>query len=476
MSMTFRLLIAPLLAVLLAACDSDTNFSSGPSAPAPALPSASGTVVVLHASSDAPAVNVLFNGTERISNLPYKSISTLRLAPGDQAVRVDGRLPGGATATVIPASGPDPVVSIADGDQVSIIALGDVATITAQVVVDSDPIVPSGSVRLRVLHAAPAVGTVQVWLSAPNAVLDAADSAITTADFAFNSFLTADPLEIPSGNYRVRVTPSLADTTVLYDSGTVALPSGGNLLLAAVPNTGAGTAPVSLIASTGSALLEFLDVNTPSNVRVVHASSDAPAVDVLVDGNPSGIAGLTFGNSAGPAPLDPGPTVFEVVASPAGPGSVPVITASANLVQGGAASVFAVGSLSVDPANPIEGLLLADETRAVATEARVRIVHASVLAQDVDIYVQPGGSLPPASDIPVGVTPSFAGVPFKADTGYIALAGGDYDIAVTPAGSRTPAIGPATLTFAAGDLLTLVAVDGPNLTTPLGVLLLDDSL
>lgn len=476
MSTSIRLLTAPLLAMLLAACDSDTNFNSGASGQSPALPSASGTVVVLHASSDAPAVNVLFNGTERISNLPYKAISTLRLAPGDQSVRVNGRLPGGATATVIPSAGPDPVVPIADGDQVSIIALGDVAGITAQVVVDTDPEVPAGSVRLRVLHAAPAVGTVQVWLSEPNAVLDAADPAVITADFGFNTFLTADPLQIPAGSYQVRVTPSLADTTVLYDSGAIALPSGGNLLLAAVPNTGAGTAPVSLIASTGSALLEFLDVDTPSNVRVVHAASDAPAVDVLVNGNASGIAGLTFGNAAGPAPLVPGPTDFDVVASPAGPGSVPVISATANLVQGGGASVFAVGSLSVDPANPIEALLLADETRTVATEARVRIVHASVLAQDVDIYVLPGGSLAPASDIPADVSPSFAGVPFKADTGYIALADGDYDIAVTPAGSRTPAIGPATLTFSAGDLLTLIALDGPNLTTPLGVQILDDSL
>ncbi|NJN52414.1 MAG: DUF4397 domain-containing protein, partial [Gammaproteobacteria bacterium] len=145
------------------------------------------------------------------------------------------------------------MVSIADGDQVSIIALGDVAGITAQVVVDSDPVVPAGNVRLRVLHAAPAAGNVQVWLSAPGAALDAADPAIITADFSFNSFLTADRCrsrpELPGS-----VTPSLADTTVLYDSGTLALPSGGNLLLAAVPNTGAGSAPVALIASTGTAL------------------------------------------------------------------------------------------------------------------------------------------------------------------------------------------------------------------------------
>ena len=461
--------------LLLSACGGGgSGNQSNPTPPAP-LPR-SATMEFIHASSDAPAVNVLLDGTVRITNLDYKAQQSLRVVPGDRAVRVDGRLPGGNSVTVIPAAGPDPVISVAADDRVTVIALGDVASIAPKVIVDQDPVIPAGSVRLRVLHAAPAAGPVQVWLSAPGAALDAADPAVITANFDFDNFLTLDPLQVASGNYQIRVTPSVADTTILFDSGTVTLPSGGNLVVLAVPNTGAGTAPVSLIASTGAALLEFLDVDTPSNVRVVHAASDAPAVDVLVNGNPSGIAGLTFGNSAGPAPLDPGPTTFDVVASPAAPGSIPVISASPSLVQGAAASVFAVGSLSLDPSNPIEGLILADATRSIATEAQVRILHASVIAQNVDIYVQAAGTLPPASDIPASIAPTFSNVPFKADTGYVSLAAAGYDIAVTPAGSRTPAIGPATVAFNAGEIRTIVAVDGPNLTTPLGVLILSDNL
>jgi hypothetical protein len=43
-------------------------------------------------------------------------------------------------------------------------------------------------------------------------------------------------------------------------------------------------------------------------------------------------------------------------------------------------------------------------------------------------------------------------------------------------GSKTPAIGPLTVDFDANGIYTVVALDGTNLSTPLGVLALDDTL
>jgi len=476
----FRYLAAAALIVLLAACDGNNDSNDQPAA---AVAEPAGVVEVIHASADAPAVNVLADGVEVIAGLDYKQAEFLSVPAGDVAVRVDGILPGeNNTVTVIPAAGADPVLTVPDGGRVSVVALGNVADIAPKVLVDEDPVVPAGEVRVRVLHAAPDVvaagdSAVQVWLTNPGADLanPAGTDTVITAVFEFGQLLTADPLQVPAGDYQIRVTLPGDPGALAYDSGVVTLPGEANLVVAAVPNTGPGAAPVSLIASTGAALLEFLDVNTPSNVRVVHAASDAPNVDVLVNGNP-GIANLAFATAAGPVPLDPGPTTFDVVASPAMAGSMPVISAAPSLVQGGAVTVLAVGTLMADPGNPIEGLILTDETRRVATEARVRLVHASVLAQNVDIYVQPGNSLAPAGDIPDDIAPAFADVPFKADTGYVALAGGSYDVAVVPAGSKTPAIGPLTVDFEASGIYTVVALDGPNFTTPLGVLALDDTL
>ncbi len=459
---------------LLAACDGSN--SNGP---------ATGSLTVLHASSNAPAVNVLFNDIEAFTDVDYKElVADPRTTAASYRVRVDGILPDGSTANVIPGMGDDPVVSVDPNAQVTVIAYGDVGSttgknITATVAVDPSPDVPATDTRLQVFHAATNVDFVQVWVTAPGAALDPSDPAVVTAGFDYGTFLTAAPLQVPAGDYQIRVTPTISDTTVVFDTGTITLPGGANLVVAAVPNTGAqnaagDTAPIQLLASTGTALLEFLDINTVSNVNVVHASSDAPAVDIAVNGTVA-ISELEFLETAGPASLAPGPVNFEVFASPAVSNPTPVISVDTSLVQGESATVLAVGSLSLDPANPIEAIIVPETTRAVITDALVRIIHASVIAQDVDIYIEEGNALPLSGDIPDNFSPTLSDVPFKAATGYQRFVPGQaYDIAITQADSRTPAIGPVTVTFEGGSIQSIVAHDGVNLDPAgLNVLLLD---
>ena len=107
------------------------------------------------------------------------------------------------------------------------------------------------------------------------------------------------------------------------------------------------------------------------------------------------------------------------------------------------------------------------QSRRIATEAQVRIVHGSTLAGPVDIYVTETNDISDA-------TPAFANVPFKADTGYVSLAAGDYVVTVTPAGSKTAAIGPVALSLEANKIYTAIARDGEGLTADVGLILMDD--
>ena len=149
--------------------------------------------------------------------------------------------------------------------------------------------------------------------------------------------------------------------------------------------------------------------------------------------------------------------------TPAGnPGTV-VINAPVTLSAGVQYSVYAVGTLAT-----IAPLVTTDDRRRLATQGKVRIIHGSPSAGNVDIYLTaPGAGIATA-------TPILTSVPFKADTGFLSVAAGSYDVTVTPAGTKTAAIGPATITIANKGIYTAVARDAVGGGTPLGLILLDD--
>lgn len=468
--------LLPLIALItLSACDgSSDNDVDELLDTAPPTPAATGLIEVIHASQDAPAVNVLAGDTEVISDLDYREAAYLTVDVGDIPIEVEGILPGDATATVIPAAGDSaPVLTLAADQRITVLAANAVAAIEPIVLVDDPPVVAAGDVRLRIVHAASIAQSVEVWLSEPGLDLtNPGNGTLINAVFDFKDQLTPDPLVVPAGDYQVRVTPPGDPANPFFDSGTISLPGGADLVIAAVVNTGPGDSPIALLASTGSALLEFNDVGTPSTVRVVHAASDAPSVDVLVNDTIRAVEGAEFKAATGYLPLVPDTYNVKVVPAMGQPADA-VINADLALAQSSESTVLAVGTLT-DPAFPIEPLVLTDDNRNVATEARLRLVHASVLAGAVDIYVAAGGTLTADVDTSLDFAFVATGVPFKADTGYLALTPGSYDVAITATGSTAAAIGPLTVNLVSGGIYTAVARDETNITVPLGVILLDD--
>ena len=86
------------VAVFIAACDSN---SSDPISPPPPVETA--TIQVLHASPDAPPVNVILDGTEVLSDVDYKASSGWgEIDVGTYSVQVDGLLPSGGVTVIGP--------------------------------------------------------------------------------------------------------------------------------------------------------------------------------------------------------------------------------------------------------------------------------------------------------------------------------------------------------------------------------------
>jgi hypothetical protein len=436
---------APALAtILLVACGDSNN-----------LP-ADASVRIIHASPDAPSVDINLNGSVAVTDLDYgQATDSIVARPGALNVTVLGRLPGTARPAVIgPAS-----ITLAAGGAYAVLAVNNVAAIEPLVVTRETSTVSTSSVRLQVVHAAPAAPAVAVYVTAPGA--DLASSA-PVGSFAFKGVLGA--ATIAAGDYQIRVTPAGASSPVLYDSGTVTLAGGSDLLVVALESTGPASSPIKLLAVPRSgAALQLLDRSTPARIRVIHSSPDAPAVQVIANNNFGAplVPSLSFPDAT-PFVDVPGAT-YNLKVTPVGNNGLIAIDADVTLAAGREYSAYAVGPLAT-----IAPLVLTDDRRRVATQARVRIVHASPSAGNVDLYVlAPGTALESA-------TPAFTNVAFKADTGYVNLAAGTYEVSVTPTASKTAAIGPVSITLENGGVYTVAARDAAGGGTPLSVIPLDD--
>lgn len=413
------------------------------------MPLDKASVRVFHASPDAPKVNLWVNDAVVASGLDYqKSTGALSLDEGTYKVAVEGVIPGGNQVVIGPVDLP-----LMGKTAYDVIAVNSVADIEPLVLSDMGSLTDATKVRVRVAHLSADAPEVKVFVTAPGADLAAAQAL---GSFAFKG--TLGPVEVAAGDYQIRV--ALADNTVVFDSGTVNLAAGKDLLVGAVPNVGTGSSPISLAVLDGNAVAVINDKGAGADLRVVHGSADAPAVDVTANnGSTPAIANLAFPEATGYLNLPAATYNFKV--TPNGATSPVVINADVPLANGSAYTLVAVGALA-----NIEPLLLTDNNRSVATEAKVRLVHASTLAGNVDIYVTaPGAGIASAM-------PAFTNVPFKAETGYVSLAAGDYDVVIAPTGTKTEAI-KAPVTLAAGGVYTAIARDGAGLTAALGVIGLD---
>ncbi|TVP55904.1 MAG: DUF4397 domain-containing protein [Halomonadaceae bacterium] len=430
--------------LVLSGCFSSSSSSNRSSEP-------QSSVRVIHASPDAPMVNVLVNGAAALEGADYKQAGVLTPAPGSYEVAVEARLPDGTTTTVI---GPV-TLEFLQNKRYDVVAVGSAAGGTLERLIledEASPTIGDGQVRLRVAHLAEAAGEVDVYLSDPAVTLDLANEV---PDFTFDYKDVAGPLLVPAGSYQIQVTAAGSDTAV-YDSGPVDLPAGADLLVSAVTNTGAnaGASPISLLALSGGDLVaDIFAVEQGAGVRVVHNSVDAPNVDVFVGGGElPAISDLAFTETAPEqfgfdsyVSLPAGTTNVQVTATGT---TTAVIDADLALVNGQGLTVMAVNLLA-----DIEPLVLEDAARAIATQATLRVVHGSTQAGPVDIYLVATGEGIGNSD------PVLSGVVFKDVSAYLPVPQGTYDVIIATAGSGTPAVTVGPVELDNGRVYTAVARD-----------------
>ncbi|MCS7025363.1 MAG: DUF4397 domain-containing protein [Bryobacteraceae bacterium] len=201
----------------------------------------------------------------------------------------------------------------------------------------------------------------------------------------------------------------------------------------------------------------------PARIRVVHASPDAPAVDVLVN-NAKVLEALPFREYSEYLTVPPGR--YEVKVNVSGTATT-VLSANPMLESGRFYTAMAVGFVGRTPS--LELLLLSDEiVEPRSGFVRIRAIHAAPSAPAVDVYVtSPFETLE-------GKTPVLTGVPFKAASGYLEAPAATYQARVTVANTKTVAIDSGRVGTWSGIIRTFVAIENPGGATPFTFLILPD--
>ena len=154
-------------------------------------------------------------------------------------------------------------------------------------------------------------------------------------------------------------------------------------------------------------------------VRVVHASPDAPNVDVFVD-DESALEDVPFRTVSDYLSLTSGE--YDVRITAAGDADTVVFEDTVAVEAGTASSLVALGELNDDS---FEVRAFTDDVTSVGDdEARVKVVHCSPDAPAVDV-VPAGGSDPLFTDLAFGEGSDHATIPAGAYTLEVRPAGGD---------------------------------------------------
>ena len=193
-----------------------------------------------------------------------------------------------------------------------------------------------------------------------------------------------------------------------------------------------------------------------SQVRIIHATPDAPGLDVYQ--GPNALAfNLGFGTVTSYIPLAPGN--YTINADTAG---------SKQTLSSAKASFAASAQYTVligNSAASMQQLTLTDQSQpAPSGQIALRFIHQATRTGAVDIYLVPAGQKLSA------VTPLVNGMIFGANTGYLNVPTGIYSLIMMPA-KITPVTTTATyagpqVTYSSGSARTIVLIDQQLVSMP----------
>lgn len=404
-----------------------------------------GTVRFLHASPNAPAVDIYVNGKKAVAGLARGKITSyLDLGAGtyNYAIRAAGarRLPNNIVLSGRVAVASNRVATIAVTNAASnrhrlrVVTLRDAA------------VRPFGAARLRVAHLSPDAPPVDI-------VLQGAGKVVSKLRFT----ATSPYLTIPAGTYTFNV--RLAGTTKnVLTLRNVRIGAGQLYTAWALGAVAPRRGELGLRGLVTTDKLPGRYART--QLRVLHASPGAPNVDVYVDGQRA-IPDLPFGSAAPDdgsyLKLPSGAAAVAIRPAGADPASPPVYSANLDLAPQATVTAAARGQLA-DNTFTVSALI--DDVSPTTGKARVTVAHLSPNTPAVDVYADASNT---------SGAPAISGLAFPTGSTSLLVPPATYTFGVTVAGSKALALtaGPAPLPANSTTVVYAIGLLGgtPALTT-----------
>ena len=204
-----------------------------------------------------------------------------------------------------------------------------------------------------------------------------------------------------------------------------------------VPLTLAGLTLATMVATTGCG-------SSGARVRLMNAFVGQSSLDMLI-GNKSAATGVMYGAASGYASTNTGSSTLQIENT----GTTNVLVSQPiNLAAKSDSTVLATGSGTV---------VLTDNNAAPSSgNIEIRVINASPTLGTADVYVVTSGTaITPGS-------PTFSSLAFQAASGYDSLSAGSYEVIFTQPGQAFAVIDSNPLSFSAGQIRSVVGLDGQN--------------
>jgi hypothetical protein len=183
---------------------------------------------VMNAVPDQASISVLLDGTNVASSVAYGASSAYaETKAGSRHLQVE---PGASTTVFL-----DQTFNLAGGTSSTLVVANFSSSSSGIVLTDDNTAPTTGNIKLRIVNAAPGLGTVDVYVLSPNTNVQGASPAVVSLGFESSSTY----LNLGSGSYHIVFTPH-GSTFSFLDTGTISFNAGQNRTIVALNSLSGG--------------------------------------------------------------------------------------------------------------------------------------------------------------------------------------------------------------------------------------------